>query len=633
MSDAGTGTPRVSVIIPHRAGTEVLLGCLDALYAAPSSVPFEVLIVDNGSADGSVDAALARHPGVEVLRLAENQGFAGGCNRGIDSTRREYVLLLNDDAEVRAGWLEALVGAADSDPTLAALQPKIRSATRRDHFEYSGAGGGLMDLYGYPFSRGRLMDDVEADRGQYDDSIEIFWASGVCLLLRRAALEESGGFDELFFAYMEEIDLCWRLQLLGWRIGYVPTAVVHHIGGYSLDRRVLRRMLLNHRNSVAMLIKNYSAAWLAGVLPVRIALELAILGAALLRNPRRSLAVALALPWLLFKLPPLLRARRRVQRTRRVGDAEIAARLYLGMAPVWYFAFGVRRSCDLPDIDRVLHRPLWPERLAAGSRLELEPRDHRAAYLDQAPAAIALVRAAEVRALSACDFVRPVLDARCGDGTFARVLFAGWPVERALAQDERDRARAASTTRYGRIDLAAEASAHPGEAARANTLLVSAATAAPLALAAQLPGLLRAEGSAFVVAVDPAVFECFPGVAALRRLGARRAAGWWRAALAWLFHAGAAPDDWRLALERAGYRVEEVARIGLPVPPARLERLALFALCGEPLRRALRRRLLFPRLHRLGARARRALARGEVAAPAAGDGALWARLWRAQRVR
>jgi GT2 family glycosyltransferase len=368
MSEADPAALRVSVIIPHRAGSEVLIDCLDSLYADRSAPPFEVLIVDNGSCDGSVAAAQRRHPQLKSLRLAENQGFAGGCNRGLEATRAEYALLLNDDATLRPGALAALVAAADADPRLAACQPKILSAANPALFEYSGAAGGLMDLWGFPFSRGRLMDDVELDQGQYDDPIEIFWASGVCLLLRRSALAESGSFDEFFFAYMEEIDLCWRLQLADYRIGYVPAARVLHIGGYSLDRREVQRMFLNHRNSLVMLIKNYSLGWLAFVLPIRLALELAIFAAAPIRNPLRSLAVLRALAAVARSLPVILRARREVQRRRRVRDAAIAKRLYLGVAPIAYFVFGVRRASDLPGIGRLLRLPLESNSARSGSR-------------------------------------------------------------------------------------------------------------------------------------------------------------------------------------------------------------------------------------------------------------------------
>ncbi|MBW2288549.1 MAG: glycosyltransferase family 2 protein [Deltaproteobacteria bacterium] len=251
--------PLVSVIIPHYAGTEILIQCLATLNSSSVEPEFEVILVDNASSDGSVVEAQRKFPNIRVLHLDENQGYAGGCNRGIEVARGKYVMLLNDDTEIDAACVSELAQTAEKDPTVAACQPKIRSLREPSQFEYSGAAGGLMDVYGYPFSRGRLMDDVEVDEGQYDEPVEIFWASGVCMFIRKQVLDEVGAFDETFFAYMEEIDLSWRFHLAGHRVVYVPTAVVYHIGGYSLERKNVRRMFLNHRNSMIMLFKNYSA--------------------------------------------------------------------------------------------------------------------------------------------------------------------------------------------------------------------------------------------------------------------------------------------------------------------------------------------------------------------------------------
>ena len=198
------GQPLISVIIPHQAGTKVLLHCLQALAGDPSYSDLEIIVVDNGSSDGSVDEAKRAFPGIKVVRLEQNQGYAGGCNRGIEVSSGTYVLLLNDDTEIEPGCIKELVRVAEEDPQVGACQPKIRSLVDRSLFEYSGAAGGLMDIYGYPLSRGRLMGHVEADHGQYDDPVEIFWASGVCMLIRKSVLAEVGSLDEVFFAYMEK---------------------------------------------------------------------------------------------------------------------------------------------------------------------------------------------------------------------------------------------------------------------------------------------------------------------------------------------------------------------------------------------------------------------------------------------
>jgi GT2 family glycosyltransferase len=168
-----TEQPLVSVVIPHQAGTEVLLRCLQALTRDPPHSNLEIILVDNGSSDGSVEEAQQAFPEIRVVRLEHNQGYAGGCNRGIEASRGAYVLLLNDDTEIEPGCVKELVRVVEEDPGVGACQPKIRSLVDRSRFEYSGAAGGLMDIYGYPLSRGRLMGHVEVDRGQYDDPVEM----------------------------------------------------------------------------------------------------------------------------------------------------------------------------------------------------------------------------------------------------------------------------------------------------------------------------------------------------------------------------------------------------------------------------------------------------------------------------
>jgi GT2 family glycosyltransferase/ubiquinone/menaquinone biosynthesis C-methylase UbiE len=614
--------PLVSIVIPHQAGAEILLACLESIARDTSYPNHEIWVVDNGSSDGSVETARQRFPAIQVLRFEENLGYAGGCNRGMQAAHGAYLLLLNDDTELAPGWLRELVDAAESDASLGACQPKIRSLRERTRFEYSGAAGGLLDLYAYPFSRGRLMGQVEEDRGQYDDPIEVFWASGVCMLIRREALEQTGGFDEVMFSYMEEIDLCWRLHLMGWRVGYVPTAVVYHIGGYSLDQRVLKRMYLNHRNSMIMLIKNYSARSLAWILPIKIGLELFILTGALLRNPRRSRAVLLSFGWLALHVPTVLRLRREVQARRRVPDAAIFEQLYLGMAPLWYFVFGVRQVTDLPDIDRVLHRPLHPgQKPAEGEMVRPQRRDFLYAYLDQAPTGLALMRGIECDLFARYAFQRPILDVGCGDGTFARMLFNGVIVDSAVDADPQQAQRARATRCYADVKVG-RAEALPFESGAAAAVLCNSVLAAVPdcdAALAEIHRVLRPGGRVHLTVPSPLCTRFLFWSRVLEKLGLRALARRYAAWTPTLFRARhlLAPEEWVARLERAGLRVEACEPY-MAERTARVQDAFLpTALSAALARRLAGRRLWLPRLHRLAVRSYRRWLRGPYQARAA----------------
>ena len=213
-----------------------------------------VVVADNGSTDSSAEV-VRHHEGVEWLPLGENYGFAEGYNRALDGMEGDIFVLLNSDVEPAEGWLTPLVERLEANPQLAALQPKILSHSEPTKFEYAGAAGGYIDHYGYPFCRGRIMGTTENDEGQYDTPKEIFWASGACMAIKAEAWHKSGGLDGDFFAHMEEIDLCWRLQLLGYKIEIEPRSVVYHVGGGTLPNNSPRKIYLNFRNSLYMLHK------------------------------------------------------------------------------------------------------------------------------------------------------------------------------------------------------------------------------------------------------------------------------------------------------------------------------------------------------------------------------------------
>ncbi len=228
-----------------------------------------VIVADNGSSDDSVVFLQQTFPSVQILRLSQNFGFAKGYNEALKQVAADYYVLLNSDVEVTANWLAPMVTLLEDDSTIAACQPKILAYHNPDLFEYAGAAGGWIDKYGYPFARGRVFDFCEEDKGQYDDSQPIFWASGAALFVRSSVFHEVKGFDEFFFAHQEEIDLCWRIQLAGYKIYSCPTSVVYHVGGGTLPKGNSKKTWLNFRNNRIMLSKNLPWQRKLWVMPFR----------------------------------------------------------------------------------------------------------------------------------------------------------------------------------------------------------------------------------------------------------------------------------------------------------------------------------------------------------------------------
>jgi hypothetical protein len=216
----------------------------------------DVIVADNASADDSLAYLQQHHPNVAVIKLPKNYGFAGGYNLALKDLKYKYFVLLNSDIEVADAWLEPLYEMMESDDSIAACQPKLLSFADKAYFEYAGAGGGFIDKFGYPFCRGRLFQHLEKDEGQYDDAVEVFWASGACMFVRAETYNILGGLDDSFFAHMEEIDFCWRAKNQHYKIMYCPQSVVYHIGGGTLPKMSARKTYLNFRNNLSMLYKN-----------------------------------------------------------------------------------------------------------------------------------------------------------------------------------------------------------------------------------------------------------------------------------------------------------------------------------------------------------------------------------------
>jgi GT2 family glycosyltransferase len=233
----------------------------------------QLLVYDNCSTDGSVAYIRQHHPEVLLIEGKENLGFCGGYNQAFKHIETPYTVLLNSDVEVTPHWLEPLVAELHQHPDVAAVQPKIKSYAQRTHFEYAGAAGGYLDALGYPFCRGRIFETIEEDKGQYDTPQDVFWASGACLAIKTHVFKKLGGFDERFFAHMEEVDLCWRAQRAGYRIRVVPSSMVYHVGGGTLSYGSMNKLRLNFRNNLLMLSKNLSGWAKYRVLGARLVLD------------------------------------------------------------------------------------------------------------------------------------------------------------------------------------------------------------------------------------------------------------------------------------------------------------------------------------------------------------------------
>ena len=257
---------KVSIVILNWNGEKYLNDFLPVLLNNTLIPDVEVVVADNASTDGSLALLDAKFPTVKVLKLDKNYGFAGGYNKALELVDAEYFVLLNSDIEVTNDWLSPLLEYMDSNKDVAACQPKIRAYNNREYFEHAGAAGGFIDYLGYPFCRGRVMGHVEADRGQYDDVIDVFWATGACLMIRSEVFKKVGGLDDQFFAHMEEIDLCWRLNARNYRIVCIPQSVVYHVGGGTLNTESPYKTYLNFRNNLLMLYINLPQNMLKEVL-------------------------------------------------------------------------------------------------------------------------------------------------------------------------------------------------------------------------------------------------------------------------------------------------------------------------------------------------------------------------------
>ena len=285
-----------------------------------------IYVADNGSSDDSLAWLKRHHPEVNLIDLGENLGYAGGYNAALKRVDTDIIALLNNDIKVGKNWLPPMIEAFEKQPDLVAAQPKIKDLNDPQRFEYAGAAGGYLDLLGYPFCRGRIVDILERDDHQYDKSQGIFWASGACLFLRREAFERVGGFDQDLFAHQEEIDLCWRLQTQGGQIQCIPS-YVYHLGGGTLGHSNWKKTFLNFRNSLLVLVKNVGGVKIFGIVLMRLLLDgLAGLVFLIQGRPKHTLAIIKA-HFSFYQLLPKFLVKRKKWKS-RLKYARISSILY-----------------------------------------------------------------------------------------------------------------------------------------------------------------------------------------------------------------------------------------------------------------------------------------------------------------
>jgi GT2 family glycosyltransferase len=344
--------PLVSIIIPHWNGIDVITECLESLQRA-TYPNLEIIVVDNNSTDDSVNYIRKTFPKVVIFENGLNEGYAGGCNRGSEIAKGEYLLFLNNDTIHEPNWIEPLVQLLEKNTKIASVQPKILNYYQKNLFDYAGAAGGLLDFLVFPFARGRIFNEQEIDTSQYNSIKEIFWSSGTAFLVRKTSFEKAGKFYELFFAHMEEIDLCWRFHLLGYDVWSEPSSKVYHKNAVTLPMYSEKKYYLNHRNSLIMLLTNYSLPLAIYVLPIRWTLDVVAIIYAMVQGDWKHIkGIAKAHAWIVFHPRKLFRKRSEVRILRKVKDKTILRKMYNGSIVFAHYILRKNTYSEITDKPR-----------------------------------------------------------------------------------------------------------------------------------------------------------------------------------------------------------------------------------------------------------------------------------------
>lgn len=338
--------PKVTIVILNHNGFKDTFFCLTTLLKTKYS-NFHIIVVDNGSKDdeSALLKKIFKNKRINFLRFKKNLGFTGGNNRILKTINTKYVVLLNNDVEVSLDWLSPLVKRMEKDDKIAVIQPKILWLTNKKYFDYAGACGGFIDIFGYPFTRGRMFNTIEKDKGQYDSLMRVLWASGAAMMIRKSVLDKIGLFDERFFNYMEEIDLCYRINKAGFKVFCEPKSLVYHKVGATASKNDLKKRFWEHRNNLLFTIKNFPSGKLAIIFIPRLFLEfVSIFYYLSIKRGDYALAVILSQFSLMYMAPAVLIKKI----TSRKGKTKLRGLIYPGSISFSYFILRKRKFSQIP---------------------------------------------------------------------------------------------------------------------------------------------------------------------------------------------------------------------------------------------------------------------------------------------
>lgn len=340
--------PLVNVIIVTFNGYDLTEACIRSLFNC-GYPNLKMYLVDNGSEKRNYETFYKKYrnnKAIAFIHLKKNIGFGGGCNAALRRITDGYIVFLSNDTEVTKNWLDPIIAYMEENPEVGACQPKIKDIKRKDYFEYAGAAGGFMDIYGFPFTRGRVFFTIEKDFGQYDNPTDVVWCSGVAIVTKKEVIDKTDLFDEIFFLYAEEADLCWRIHHVGYRLVFIPESLVYH---YGTKKSSIDKTFFSHRNGLIMLIKNYSLYELIRFFPIRLVFDgIAFFYYLVTLYPKHSLDVIKAYASLCLLLPKVLQHRAKVDRLKEEhGESKFTYPIFRRSVVIEYFLKGQKTFAAL----------------------------------------------------------------------------------------------------------------------------------------------------------------------------------------------------------------------------------------------------------------------------------------------